>query len=122
MEESPEKVRIIEKPKAPSIRLIKYRKGRLKGLNKEDSKRAAGYSPNTLTTTIENSDAYKRISLGDQIKAQISEQEIIAKHRANILQDKDIGASNAAIKMAYERIEPDNAAPEVAERVIVVLK
>lgn len=122
MEDQPLKIKILEKPKKPSSRLIKYHKARLSGKNKEDSKTVAGYSPATTTTTIEKMDSYKRISLGDQIKEQMSEREIIAAHIENIKQDKDLGARNAAIKMAYERIEPDNAAPEQAERVIVILK
>ncbi len=122
MEEIPLKVKITEKTKAPSVRLIKYRQARLKGKNKEESKIIAGYSPATTTTTIEKMDSYKRISLGDQIKQQITEQEIIGHHVGLIRQDKDNSAKLAAIKMAYERMEPDNEAPEQAERVIVILK
>lgn len=119
--QTPPKKRM-SKPKTPSDRMKKYHKARLEGHNKEQSKAIAGYSPNTLTTTIEASDTYKRVSIGEQIEREITTKEIIAAHADNIRQDKDLGARNAAIKMAYERIEPDNEAPEQAERVIVILK
>lgn len=112
----------IAKPKQPSTRIKKYHKARLSGHNKEESKTIAGFSPRTTTVAIERTEAYKQISVGDAIQQHISLNEIAAINAETIRQDDDLAARNSAMKMAYERIEPDNKTPEVAERVVIVLR
>lgn len=103
-------------------RIIKYKKARLEGKSKEDSKRVAGYAPSTKTTTIEKSDTYKRLTIKDALLQHTTYNELAKEHMKNILQDEDKGAKNKAIEMAYNRIEPTNTPQEEEERVIIVLR
>jgi hypothetical protein len=104
-----------------SDKVIKYAKARSAGLNKEQSKAIAGYSPETKGVTIENTETYKALSVKDTLLKHISLDDITKRHSQLIASDNEAVAINA-IKLSYERIEPNTEVVEDNDRVTVILK
>jgi hypothetical protein len=108
--------------KAPSDKIIKYAKARASGKNKEQSKAIAGYSPNTLTTTIESSEAYKSISIKDTLLKAVTLDSLASRLADTALQGDDKNASTNAIKLIFDRVEPVNSlSSDDVEKVTVIL-
>jgi hypothetical protein len=103
-------------------RVVKYAKARSEGKTKKASKEIAGYAPTTPSVKIENSLAMKSLSVRDSLLSHISLQDITKAHAEVINQKGDLGARNTAIKLAYERIEPDTISNEETDKITVVLK
>lgn len=102
----------------------KYYLARKKGLNKTESKTLAGYAPSTLPSTIENTIEYQKIQrfFKDELLEQISMREIATALKNNIVQDTDRGAKNQAIKIALDKLEPDQVKDDKDQQVVVVLR
>jgi hypothetical protein len=88
-------------------RAIKYVKARTLGKTKEASKVIAGYSPMTNTTDIEKGITNKSLSIKESLLSSISLKEITNAHVELIRQQEDNGVRLNAIKLSYDRIEPD---------------
>lgn len=91
-------------------------------MNQAQSAIAAGYADVSHTTQIERSKGFQALMYKDRLLEEITLKELAQEHVKNIRQDSDRGAKNTAIKMAYDKIEPQGEAGNVEERVIVVLK
>lgn len=102
-------------------KILKYHRARQMGHNKAKSKEIAGYSAGTNTVAVENTQVYKSLSIKDSILGVITQQELANEHLKNIKQDTDRSAKNVAIKLAYDRIEPEFAPTAEVEKVVVVL-
>lgn len=102
----------------------KYFLERKKGKTKKDSALAAGYADAAHTSVIEATATYKEIvkSYKDELLSVISLQEVAEAHADNIRQDKDRGARNKAIEMAYQKIEPEQKDSQEDDRLIVILR
>lgn len=102
----------------------KYFLERKKGKTKKDSALSAGYADAGHTSLIENTVTYKEIvkSYKDELLNVISLAEIAEAHVDNIRQDKDRGARNTAIKMAYDKIEGNEQRDDDSERLVVILR
>jgi len=93
-----------------------------KGLTDSESARAIGVPP-TSVPQIENTKTYQAITkkFAETLLDKITMGEIADAIKDNIKQDSDKGAKNNAVKIALERIEPDNT-PQQAQQVNIVLK
>ena len=103
----------------------KYLVAQMQGMNKTEAALSAGYPDGTHTGRIENSKQYqvnKKTYYKDDLLSQISMKEIAQAHAENIRQDTDKGARNQAIKMAVDKIEPQDMPDEDNDRVTVILK
>jgi hypothetical protein len=92
-----------------------------KGATKKDAMRIAGYGKGNNSMQIENSETFKQLAYKDQLLQKISLGEIADAHAENIRQDTDRGARNTAIKMAYDKIEPEGAETVKEEKVVFVM-
>ncbi len=102
----------------------KYFLNRKKGKTKKESALSAGYADAAHTSVIEATATYKAIvrSYKDELLDIIPLSEIAQSHAENIRQDRDLGARNAAIKMAYEKIEPEEVKDDKEDKLIVILR
>lgn len=102
----------------------KYFLERKKGKTKKDAALSAGYADAAHTSVIEATATYKEIvkSYKDELLSVISLQEVAEAHADNIRQDKDRGARNMAIKMAYEKIEGMGEEKDDSDRLVVILR
>jgi len=109
--------------KKPSLnsRVGKYFLNRQKGLDKKKSAILAGYNP-THTTRIEETDGYKRLSIKEEILKQTTLEALSKKLIDNALQIEERNASNKALEIAFDRIEPENKETEDVEKVMVILR
>ncbi len=120
--ENERQIKHFKKKREPTVKMIKYHKAVMSGKGKFEALKIAGYSHGVKPRDVENKAGYQVLSIKDSILAGITMEEITMAHVENIRQVEDKGARNNAIKLAYERIEPDNKAIEQEERVFVILK
>lgn len=122
MEENNKTKEIIKLPKT-NYRVIKYFKARKQGKTKTEASIVAGYSDPNHTTRIEKTKGFQALEryYKNELLNQISLQEIAEVNARNIRQERDIGGSNTAIKLALEKIEPDDTRENDNDSVIVVL-
>lgn len=122
MQEDKQTKEVIKLPNA-SDRVVKYFKARKQGKTKTESSIVAGYPDPNHTTRIEKTKGYQALEryYKNELLNQISLQEIAEINARNIRQERDIGGSNTAIKLALEKIEPDNKPDQDFDKVIVVL-
>jgi hypothetical protein len=99
----------------------RYFVAKKQGYNKEEAKLLAGYSKNTKAMTIERTEVYKALSVKDTLLTQITLNQIANEHAKVIEQDEQQGAKIAAIKLAYDTIEPNNLIQDADDKVLVVL-
>lgn len=105
----------------------KYLVARNKGLNKAQSARVAGYTENDAlhnTNKIEKTQLYQALEqkfFKDELEAQITLKEIGAILVRNMVQDVNLSASNAAVQIALDKLEPTTQ-EEKDEQVLVILK
>lgn len=94
--------------------------------SKKEAALRAGYSDGSHITQIERSKTYEVLEqtfVKDELLKHISIKALTGELVKNIVQDDDRAAKNAAIKIAFDKIEPDGSLGENSgERVIVVLK
>ena len=105
----------------PNAKPVKYFLARQRGMTKKDAKLEAGYSLATPTTDIETTQPYKSLAYKDILQKEISMQEIASINARNIRQEKDVGGSNTAIKLALDKIEPEQK-QEDDDRMVIILK
>jgi len=78
---------------------------RMKGLNKSQAEREAGYaSPHTNSSHIEETKRFQELKEAFKDNA-MTLQDVIAEHSKNIKQDSDKGAKNKAIEMYYKLMD-----------------
>ncbi len=113
--------RLIKKPDL-NTRIGKYFIAKQRGMNKTEASIVAGYPSPTHTTRMEQTQAYQVLETlyRDELKKQITLQQIATEHIKNILQDSDRGAKNKAIDMALNRIEPDDSHSHEMDMVVVL--
>lgn len=102
----------------------KYFLARQAGKTKKASAIEAGLNP-THTSAIEATKTFQAIEkkfYRDILLQKISMEKIADAHADNINQDKDRGARNTAIKMAIDKIEPEEHTGDENEAVVFILK
>lgn len=107
----------------------KYIVERHKGKTKKDAAIQAGYS-NSIAThaphNIENTVVYKELErkfFKDELIAQTTMEELGQILLRNIKQKDNIAASNQAIQIALNKLEPDeNTLDDSSNKVLVVLR
>ncbi len=118
----------IEKPTLVAVKMdsktAKYFLNVKKGMNKRKAAKEAGYVSLNNTSKIEASKQFQAVvhHYKDALLDKMSLSEIAEEHIKNIRQDTDRGAKNTAIKMAYEKIEPEKVTSSDDDKVMVVLK
>ena len=63
-----------------------------------------------------------QIGKKDELLKKISISDIAEEQKKVILQDRDLGAKNVAIKQALSKIEPDDTPGNEDDKVIIVLR
>ena len=93
-----------------------------KGLTDAEASRQIGISPKNVLE-LERTKTYQAIQkkFADVMLDKITMAEIADAVVDNIKQNEDKGAKNNAVKIALEKIEPDNL-PQQAQQVNIVLK
>lgn len=93
-----------------------------KGLKDIDACKVAGIAPKNITN-LEATKNYQRCekSFKDAILDKTTINNLADELLKNIVQDNDKGAKNNAIKMALDKIEPDNIQAQ-AQQVNIVLR
>ncbi len=93
-----------------------------KGLTDTEASKVAGISPNNVPE-LEATKTYLAITkkFADTLLDKITMSEIAEAIKDNIKQSEDKGAKNNAVKIALDKIEPDNL-PQTAQQVNIVLK
>ena len=105
----------------------KYFLERVKGKTKSDAARAVDMSPKN-TTIVEASPNYLALeakygTIIDELQKQILLPSLIKEHAGLIEQNEEKSVKLAAIKLAYERLEPEGGPKEDnSQKVVVVLK
>lgn len=105
-------------------RIGKYFLNKKSGMTKSEAQRRAGFPDVNHPARIENTKTYKALEkhfYADELQKIISLQEIAQAHAENIMQDQDRGARNTAIKMAMDKIEPEDL-PRDEEKVIIIMR
>jgi len=105
-------------------RAEKYVLAKAQGMSKEDAKRRAQYAPSTSSTAIERTEVYQEAekSLKSAILGQITQDELAEYLVRNAKQEENINASNNAIKLAMDRVEPEQREDKGSEEVLVIMK
>lgn len=85
-----------------------------KGMSKQEAAIEAGAHPHAASE-LEKTENYSLCekAYADVLIGKISLSEIADLNIRNMKQGKDVGGSNTAIKMALDKIEPDNAPQSV---------
>jgi hypothetical protein len=107
--------------KAPSVKVLKYIKAVSEGKTKKEAVALAGYKPSVTSAIVESTDVYKSLSVKDSILKHISLDEISKIHTKIMRSDNEAVAINA-IKLGYERIEPETNTVVDNDKVTVILK
>lgn len=110
-------------PKVDS-RIKKYFIERKKGKTKAEASLSAGYADDKHAYRIERTKGYQKLDkyYKDVLLEQISMKEIAQINVRNMKQERDISGSNAAMKLALEKIEQGGDLNTDDERVVVVLR
>jgi len=101
----------------------KYFKAVNDGMTKVQALGEAGYATTTCNTQgIENTKAFKEVeeSFKQVILKKWSKEDIVNFLKRNAEQDKDKGASNNALKLLMDRVEPQDQPKEVNNKVLMV--
>lgn len=105
-----------------SDKVTKYATALIEGKTKKEAKEIAGYSPNTQPARIEETSGFKKVTVKSAILEHITLKEITEKHVELIKQDEDKGIRLSAVKLAYERIEPEIDGKDDSEEIVVTLR
>lgn len=109
----------------PNSKVVKYFMAKQEGKNQSEAATIAGYSlPETHSTRVEQSKGYQALArhYKDELQDQISLKEIAQNHAEIIRQNNEMGPKVVAIRMAYEKIEPEENIDDSGEAVTVILK
>ena len=100
----------------------KYFQAVNRGFPKAEAVVMAGYKPTQNFTAIENTKAMQEVeeSFKKVILKTWSKEDIVNFLKRNAEQDKDKGASNNALKLLMDRIEPQDQPKEVNNKVLMV--
>lgn len=103
---------------------VKYVRARKQGLSQKKAMAVAGYKPSNNTVAIERSKAVVEASrtFKEAILAITSREELMTKLHANAMQQDDLGASNSAIKLLADRVEPADKPEFKAETINILIK
>ena len=106
-----------------NTKVARYYVARKKGNTIKESKAIAGYSTDSHTE-VEKTKEYQKIArhFKDHLLEKITLDNIADELKKNILQDTDKGAKNNAIKLALEKVEPEQYKDDDDKNVLVVLK
>lgn len=94
------------------------------GKSPKEAAKVVGIDPKNVGHMMrtEAYQALERSSYKEELIKHITLAQIAEEHMKVMTQDKDLGAKNTAIKMALEKIEPENAPQQDQEKIIVFLK
>ena len=112
-----------KKPKLTD-KVGKYLIAKQTSKTKEEARDIARYSRNTHPQTIEATKSYQDLEkrfYSDELRQAITLKETANLQARNMRQERDLGASNVAIKMYKEVVEPETESP-ANDEVIVVFK
>ncbi len=102
----------------------KYYQAVKNGKTKKEATILAGYRTVSHTSSIEKSKTYQEID--KHFKGELLQQTTMGNIAHELLkvisQDAELGPKVAAIKLALEKIEPQNTPQDVEERVVVVIR
>jgi len=114
----------MNKPQVAKTR--KYFKAReIEDKTQSEALKEAGMNPEfNHGTRMEQSKQYAKLltKYATTLTKKISLDELADEHKKNIMQDKDRGAKNTAIKMAIDKIEPEGQAQLNVGDVTIVVK
>ena len=109
-----------------STKTAQYFIARKKGHNQKEALKIAGYSPNSnnQSTALEKSEEFGKLReyFADKLLQQIDLKDIASELKKNIVQDQDKGAKNTAIKIALDKIEPEQRTQDNDNDIVVVLR
>lgn len=105
-------------------RPAKYYLAKKQGANKREALKIAGYGNGNQSSQVEQSKAYKEIKeyFSDHLLKEISLKDIAKELKKNIVQDNDRGAKNTAIKLALDKIEPEDRIKDNDDDIVVILR
>lgn len=120
----PKKIKPEIDPPNLNTKVGKYFIGVQKGLKKKEALQQAGYINLDSGSTVEKSKQYNEIRryYRDSLQDEITVGDIAREHAKIILQDNELGPKVAAIKMAIEKIEPEQPEGDDDEKVMVILR
>ena len=95
-----------------------------KGTPKKKAALIVGVNPKNVAQVMrtQNFQALERSSYKEEILKHITLAQVAAEHVKVMTQDEDLAAKNTAIKMALEKIEPDNEPQSEPEKILVILR
>ena|SRR3990167_3188645 len=107
-----------------NTKVAKYYLNRRKGMKKTEAAISAGYADGKQCTEAEKTKEYQKLQVyfKDELMKQTTVQEIASLLHRNMSQERDIGGSNNAIKLALEKLEPNEHHEDDGDRVVVILK
>ena len=102
----------------------KYWMERQKGKKKTEAALAVGLNPKNIAHVeqTENFLALEKSSFKEEILKHILMPEIAREHARLITEAKEDSTKLAAIKLAYDKIEPEGAIADNSQKVVVILK
>jgi phage terminase small subunit len=109
-------------PVVNSKKVVKYFQARKQGKNKTQSAIEAGYNP-AHTSRIEATRNYQKLESywKEILLNELPYQDMAKILKRNAMQERDIGGSNGAIKLALEKLNSTYGGDE-SEKVVVILK
>lgn len=118
---------ITKNKKVPDLnsKVAKYYFAKKTGMSQSKATQVAGYSDPGVSTRVEQTKGYKALQkyYKDALQDEITVQQIAKEHAKVIMQDQELGPKIASIKMAYDKIEPEQPQGENDDdKVFVVLR
>lgn len=110
-----------DKDNIPETRVVKYFKARRLGKNKSQALQIAGYKSNRHAARLEQTKAYQSITnLFKELMLEETPLHELAQISArNARQTRDVGGSNAAVKMILDKLD-DSDKPDTSEVVVIL--
>lgn len=97
---------------------------RLKGMSKSEAVKVAGISDIRNVNKFEETVTYKALEekYKDHMLKHLGMDDVAAEHTKIILQDVNLNAKTAAIKLFLERVEPETIDPPSEDTMLVVMR
>jgi len=97
---------------------------RIKGKTKTEAFKEAGLSDIRNVTNIERTQTYQALEekYKDHMLKHLGLDQVAAEHATIILQNENLAAKTAAIKLFLERVEPEQKEQVQEDQMVVVLR
>lgn len=121
--ETEEKTEVLTPLPAVDMKVVQYFKARKTGKSKTDASLLAGYADAKHASRIEKTQAYQNLSQAyrNALLETMPLNEIAQLNARNARQERDLGASNMALKLALDRTLAQDLGSE-SDDMIVLLK